>query len=62
MCAARYRIAFRTTSESQSTAETRSDTGYSNVLLDSAAGFVVSNTKLRSFFGSSQQSVPVEPL
>jgi hypothetical protein len=43
-------------------ADTMSETGRSNVLSDCAAGLVVSSAKLRSFFGSIQHTVPVEPL
>ena len=40
---------------------TRSDAGVRRGFCDSAAGLVVSRTKLRFFGGSSQQSVPVDP-
>ena len=40
---------------------TKSETGPSSRFCDTAAGLVVSSTTLRSFTGSSQAIVPVDP-
>src|SRR4051794_34679087 len=56
------RVADRPGSPAYAAPEKMSAAGLRSVLFDAAAGFVLRRTKLRSFSGSSQQSVPVEPL